>query len=134
VGAAEGGKDVRHHRLHAEADPVHAVSPIGVEELGRHGVGIALDGDLRADDERDGVEHVHQGAGWDHRWRPSAEEHARRRRHPARDRSADVGEDRRQVVGGEMVTVRPRGEGAVVATPGAERDVDVDAERRAVTG
>ena len=46
VRAAERGEHVRHHRLHAEAQPVHAGRAVDAELVGVDAVGIALDRDL----------------------------------------------------------------------------------------
>ena len=128
VRAAERREHVRHHRLHAEAQPVHAGAAVG-RELGRvDAVGVALDRHLGAGAPLDRVEDAHELVGADQRRRSAAEEHARRRRVTRAAPALDVGNARVHVGIDEMALVGPRREVAVVTARRAERDVNVDPE------
>ncbi len=129
VRAPERREDVRHHRLHAEAQPVDAGTAVR-GELGRvDAVGVALDGDLGVGGALDRVEDAGELGPRDQRRSATAEEHARRRRQALVSPAGDVGDARGDVLVDEMVPVGPRREIAVVTSRRAERDVDVDAER-----
>jgi hypothetical protein len=65
VGAAERAQDVGGHRLHAERQPVHPGVAIHRKEVGAHGVGIALHGDLGALGAWDRAEHGRHLPGGD---------------------------------------------------------------------
>ena len=60
VRAPERGEDVRHHRLHAEAQPIDSGPAVRGELGGVDTVGVALDGDLGAVGSVDGIEDPRQ--------------------------------------------------------------------------
>ena len=128
VRTTEGGEDVRHHRLHAEADARHTVAPVRGEQFGRHRVGVALHRHLGVGDDRHRIEHRAERVAGHHRRRAATDEDARRRRHAGRHRPLYLDAHGVEIGLGEVMPIRPRGEGAVVAPMGAERYVDVDAE------
>ncbi|CAB4585210.1 unannotated protein [freshwater metagenome] len=128
VPATERGEHVGHHRLHADAHPVHPGREIGLEQLGRDVVGVALDGDLGSRHPRDRGDHRRQGVRIDQRGGAATDEH--RGRGPL-DAALDVASQRVEVRELQVVAVGPGGERAVVAPPCTERDVHVHAERLA---
>ena len=126
------GQHRGHHRLHTDADPIHAGRRVGPHHLHCDVVGIALHSDLSAGGQRYHRQHRCKPIGRNPSRRTSADEHARDR---VERGTGDVDAQRVEVVADHMVAIRPRRERAVVAAVPAERYVDVDAERpRGTTG
>ena len=123
---------VRHHRLHADADAVHAAADdTSRSSVGGDVVGVALDRHLGARRDRDRRQHAGQLR---RRARsegvPPPTNTLVADRHPVVDGTLDLGRRRPEVRAGQVMAVGPRGERAVVALARAERDVEVHAERR----
>ena len=93
---AERGEHVRHHRLHADRDPVDAGADERLEHRLGDVVGVALDRHLGAGRQRDRPQHRGQPLRRHQRRRAAADEHARRRRHPGVDGPLDLGAHRRR--------------------------------------
>ena len=133
VGPAERGEHVRHHRLHADRDPVDAGVGVGGDQLLGDVVGVALDRDLGAGAQRDArITAASPSAGTSDGVPPPTNTLVGGR-HPGIDGPRDLGAHGGQVVVDQVRPVGPRRERAVVAPVRAERHVDVDPERRRLT-
>jgi hypothetical protein len=125
-------------RLDPQAETGDAGRAVGGELPARDALRVALHGDLRVALERevaaDGLEDAGQGVRLQERRRAAAEEDAADADAPG---PRQRGQQRQLAVQGRQVpphrgrvVQRARVEGAVVAAPRAERNVDVKAERR----
>ena len=120
----------RHHRLHTEAHPVHAVPPVDAQQILGDVVGIALDGHLGIVANRQCVEHPTQLLGIDLRGRSASHEDRGCHRHTVRNGELDLGAQCVQIIATQVVAIGKRRERAVVAPRAAERYVQVGAEPR----
>ena len=125
MGAPECAENVGDHRLHTDAHPVDPRFAIGAQEIEGDIVGVALHGHLGSGHCGDPRQHLGQLDGVDLGGRSTADENARHRRQV---RTGDVVAECLQVGRAQVMAVSPGGEGAVVAAPSTEGDVDVDAE------
>ena len=142
--AIEGREHVRHGGLHADRHAGDAGGRQFVDDGIRHGVGIRLDGDLRAGGDAEGLadapEHPGEVARRQQRRRAAAEEDGGCRPDAAGGREHVSGElDLAQQRVGVLVLARTAQlagrvgvEVAVPAPHAAERHVQVDPERRRV--